>query len=136
MNFITKLFNKKQVDYPESVSYPEPYYYCGYEIEVKDGEHSKKTFCTKDDMTYEKYRECYKDDMTYEKYRECYKDDMTYEKYRECYKDVREKIKEDQKKLEAAVRNGDTFVVIGINLIRVSDFVAMRMNFGKMKNKS
>ena len=123
MNFITKLFNKKQVDYPESVSYPEPYYYCGYEIEVKDGEHSKKTFCTKDDMTYEKYRECYKDDMTYEK-------------YRECYKDVREKIKEDQKKLEAAVRNGDTFVVIGINLIRVSDFVAMRMNFGKMKNKS
>ena len=108
MNFITKLFNKKQVDYPESAS--EPYYYCGYEIEVKDGEHSKKTFWTKDDMTYEKYIE--------------------------SYKDVREKIEEAQKKLEAAVRNGDTFVVIGINLIRVSDFVAMRMNFGKMKNKS
>lgn len=74
MNFITKLFNKKQVDYPESAS--EPYYYCGYEIEVKDGEHSKKTFWTKDDMTYEKYIE--------------------------SYKDVREKIEEAQKKLEAA----------------------------------
>jgi hypothetical protein len=107
MNFITKLFNKKQVDYPESAS--EPYYYCGYEIEVKYGEHSKKTFWTKDDMTYEKYRE--------------------------CYKDVQEKIEESQKKLEVAVRNGDTFVVIGPNLIRVSDFVAMRMNFGNMKNK-
>jgi len=107
MNFITKLFNKKQVDYSE-FAYPQKYY-CGYEIEVKDGEHSKKSLWNNDNITAEEYSE--------------------------YIKDVQEKINEAQQKLEAAVRNGDTFVVIGINLIRVSDFIAMRMNFGEMKNK-
>ena len=107
MNFITKLFNKKQVDYPESV-YPETYY-CGYEIEVKHGEHTKKIFWTRDNITSEEYTE--------------------------CYENVDEKIKEAQKKLEAAVRNGDTFVTVGTNLIRVSDFIDMRMSCGNMKNK-
>jgi hypothetical protein len=107
MNFITKLFNKKQVDYTES-AYPE-IYYCGYEIEVKFGEHTKKIFWTRDNITSEEYTE--------------------------CYENVDEKIKEAQKKLEAAVRNGDTFVTVGTNLIRVSDFIDMRMVFGNMKNK-
>ena len=108
MSFITKLFNKKQVDYYE-VAYPKKYY-CGYEIEVKDGAHSKKSVWSLDNITFDEYLD--------------------------CLKDVQEKINEAQQKLETAVRNGDTFVVIAINLIRVSDFIAMRMNFGEMENKS